>query len=163
MRRSVVICAFLFALAVPVTVAAAPADGTLVVKDGNAPKGTPVVVLVIKGAAIGQVTGSGKILISDERPLDPYTPEVTGADWQKEKGDDGMLWSGARGFRFRAVGGVYKITIWGSGVDLVASGTGSVFLTGSPDTPGRDGSYSLNGGDFKSLPAQTTRQLAIGG
>jgi hypothetical protein len=166
MRRLVVICATLAVLAVPAAALAlqqAPGDGTLVVKNGSAPKGTPVVTLVIRGAAIGQVTGYGKILISDQRPGDEVTPEVTGADWQKDRGDEGTLWSGARGFRFRAVSGVYKVTIWGSGVDIVASGSGSVFLTGSAEAPARDGLYSLNGAEFKSLPALTTRQLTIGG
>jgi len=165
MRRRIFLSASLAALAVPAAALAAstaPGDGTLVVRNGSAPKGTPVVTLVIRGAAIGQVTGAGKILISDETPDDGFTPEVTGSDWHKDKGEDGMLWGGA-GFRFRAVGGLYKITIYGSGVDLVASGRGTAFLTGSAEAPNRDGVYSLNGGDFRSLPAQSTRQLTIGG
>jgi hypothetical protein len=150
----------------PAAAPAAPGDGTLVVKNGSAPKGTPVVTLVIKGAAIGQVTGYGKIQISDPHPDDVFTPEVTGADWQKDKGADGILWgSGSGSFRFRVVGGAYyyKITIWGSGVDLVASGRGTAILTGSAEAPARDGTFSLNGGEFKSLPARTTAALTIGG
>jgi hypothetical protein len=165
MRHLVVTFAFLTALAVPAAAVAAhvaPGDGTLVVKNGSAPKGTAVVTLVIRGAAIGQVAGAGKILISDASPDDGFTFEVTGSDWHKEKGDTGTVYGGA-GFRYRAVGGLYKITIYGSGVDLVASGRGTAFLTGSPEAPARDGLYSLNGGDFKSLPALTTRQLTIGG
>src|SRR5262249_27699202 len=163
-RGSIPFLAAIGALLVPAAalgLQSAATDGTLVVQNGSAPKGTPVVTLVIKGAAIGQVSGYGKIQISDERPGDPYTPEVTGADWQKTV-DDGTQWGGARGFHFRAVGGVYKITIWGNGVDLVASGTGSAFLTGSAGPPLRDGKYSINGADFKSLPALTTRQLTFG-
>jgi hypothetical protein len=164
MRLLVVSFASFAALAVPAAVLAAPADtsGTLVVKNGMAPQGTPVVTLVIRGAAIGQVTGSGRIQIKDESPDDPYTAEVTGADWQVDKGDAGTRWGGP-GFSFRAVGGAYTITIWGSGVNLVASGRGSAFLTGSAEAPGRDGRYSLNGHDFQSLPALTTRALTIGG
>jgi hypothetical protein len=162
MRRLVVTCASFAALAVPAAASGASGDGTLVVKNGIAPQGTPVVVLVIRGAAIGQVTGSGRILISDESPEDTFSPEVTGADWRKPKGDNGTMYGGP-GFFFRAVGGTYKITIWGSGVNLVASGRGSVYLTGSGEAPSRDGIFSLNGEDFKSLPALTTRQLTIGG
>jgi hypothetical protein len=166
MRLLLFLSASLAALAVPAAAlagAGAHADtGTLVVKNGIAPAGTPVVVLVIRGAAIGQVTGSGRILIRAESPADEETAEVTGADWQKDKGDQGRLWGGP-GFRFRAVGGIYTITIWGSGVNLVASGRGSVVLTGSPEAPSRDGEYSLNGGDFKSLPSTATRPLPIGG
>jgi hypothetical protein len=166
MRRFLVFFATLGALAVPagaLGMSTAPGDGTLVVKNGSAPKGTAVVTLVIRGAAIGQVTGYGKILISDPRPGDDFAPEVTGADFQKSKGEEGTLWGGGGGFRFRVVGGgYYKITIWGSGVDLVASGHGTAFLTGSAEAPARDGVYSLNGSDFKSLPALTTRQMTIG-
>jgi hypothetical protein len=167
MRRLVVTFGFLAALAVPaaaLALSAVPGDGTLVVKNGSAPKGTAVVTLVIKGAAIGQISGSGKIVISDGTPGDGFNAEVTNFDSQKDLGDDGILYRGAGpDFRFRAIGGLYKITIYGSGVDLVASGKGTVFLTGSVEAPGRDGVYSLNGADFKSLPALTTRQLAIGG
>jgi hypothetical protein len=149
-------------LAVPAAAVAAPGEsGTLVVKNGMAPQGTPVVVLVIRGAAIGQVTGSGRIQIKDESPDDAYSAEVTGADWRVDKAD-GTRWGGP-GFSFRAVGGAYTITIWGSGVNLVASGRGTAFLTGSAEAPLRDGSYSLNGREFQSLPSRTSTALPIGG
>jgi hypothetical protein len=37
-----------------------------------------------------------------------------------------------------------------------------VILAGSSDLPTRDGFFSLNGGDFRSLPATPTKQLTIG-
>jgi hypothetical protein len=164
MRRPVVTFALLAALAAPAAALAATGEGTLVVKNGSAPKGTAVVTLVIRGAAIGQVNGSGKIVISDESPDDDYTYEVTGYDGREDLGGERTLFRGAGpDFRFRAVGGLYKITIYGSGVDLVASGRGTVFLMGSVEAPARDGAYSLNGAEFRSLPSQTTRQLTIGG
>jgi hypothetical protein len=166
MRRTVVICASLVALVVPaaaLSTGLAIGDGTLVVKNGSAPRGTPVVTLVIKGAAIGQISGVGKIVIDDPTPGDGFSPEVTGANWHRDTGATETTWGGAGpDFRFRAVGGTYKITIYGSGVDLVASGHGTVVLAGSSDTPTRDGSYSLNGYDFRSLPAPPTKQLTIG-
>jgi hypothetical protein len=172
MRLVLFLFASLAALVVPAAVLAGSGGsaeaGTLVVKNGMAPLGTPVVVLVIRGAAIGQVTGYGRILIRDESPDDEHTPEVTGADWQKDQKDKGQqatVWGGP-GFRFRAVGGAYTITIWGSGVNLVASGRGTVALTGSPEAPLRDGEYSLNGGDFRSLPAPSVgprQPIQIGG
>jgi hypothetical protein len=167
--RTVFICASLAALAIPAAALAireAPDDGTLVVKNGSAPRGTPVVTLVIHGAAIGHVYG-GTIVIEDPTPNDGYAPEVTGAAWRKDVGDAStnqnptQKWGGVD-FRFRAVGGSYKITIYGSGVDLVASGHGNVILAGSTDLPTRDGTYSLNGGDPKSLPAIPTKPLTIG-
>jgi hypothetical protein len=163
MRRTVVIYASLLALAAPVTalaISAASGDGTLVVKNGSGPRGTPVVTLVIRGAAIGHIF-DGSIVIDDLNPGDGFTPEVTGASWRKDVGGTVTKWRGVD-FRFRTVGGSYKITIYGSGVDLVASGYGTVVLTGSSETPTLDGRYSLNGQDFKSLPATPTKQLTIG-
>ena len=143
---------------------ASAGDGTLVVKSGTAPRGTAVVTLVIQGAAIGQISGLGKIVIEDPAPNDANAPEVTGSNWHRQTpGDAEEIWGGAGpNFRFRAVGGTYKITIYGSGVDLVASGKGTVVLAGSPDASAADGRYSLNGQDFKSLPATPTRSLHIG-
>jgi len=89
-----------------------------------------------------------------------FVPEVTNYDWHKTSGLGEDTWVGTD-FRFRAVGGTYKITIYGSGVGLVASGQGTVVLTGSPDAPKTDGRYSLNGQDFKSLPTTPTKQLRI--
>jgi hypothetical protein len=155
----------LAALAVPATAFAlhfGPGDGTLVIQNGTAPRGTPVITLVIHGAAIGQISGLGKIVIDDPTPNDAFTPEVTGYNWHRQTGETEDTWGGAGpNFRFRAVGGTYKITIYGTGVDLVASGKGSVVLTGSPDAVGSDGRYSLNGQDFKSLPATSTASLRI--
>jgi hypothetical protein len=164
-RRIVVIWATLAALAVPATAFAVHrglGDGTLVVQNGAAPRGTPVVTLVIHGAAIGQISGLGKIVIDDPTPNDAFTPEVTGYNWHRQTGVTEDTWGGAGpGFRFRAVGGTYKITVYGSGVDLVASGQGSVVLAGSPDATASDGRYSLNGQDYRSLPATPTKSLRI--
>ena len=49
------------------------------------------------------------------------------------------------------------------GVPVVAlTITGSVRLAGLPDTPHGDGKYSLNNGDFTSLPGVQTGKLVIG-
>jgi hypothetical protein len=162
-RRSVVICASLVALLVPAAAFALEAsagDGTLVVQNGTAPRGIPVVTLVIHGVAIGEVTGYGRVVIDDPTPNDDFTPEVTNYSWVRQTDTTEQTWGGTD-FRFRAVGGTYKITIYGSGVSLVASGQGTVVLTGSPDAPKSDGKYSLNGQDFKSLPTTPTKQLRI--
>lgn len=165
MRRTVCICVFLVALVVPAAAFALhvkDTDGTLVVTNGTAPRGTPVVTLVIKGAAIGHLD-AGRIVIQDLVPNDPYSPEVTGFSWKRDSQDLTETTYGGVGqnFRLRAVGGAYKITIYGQGVDLVASGTGNVVLAGSPDAGVTDGKYSLNGQDFRSLPATPTKQLQI--
>jgi hypothetical protein len=143
----------------------APGDGTLVVQNGSAPKGTAVVTLTIRGSVIGQISGLGKIVI--EYPGEPQ-PEVSGySSYRQSPDSDKGTWgsvpstSGGQPLRFRAIDGYYRITIYGSGVDLIASGQGSVVLAGSPDAGIYDGKYSLNGQDFRSLPATPTKQLGI--
>jgi hypothetical protein len=160
MRRTVVICAVLAAFAVPATalaVSLAPGDGTLVIRNGSAPRGVAVVTLVIRGAAIGQITGGGKVFIQDLTPDNGSPPEVTDYLWHKSIDDTIDEWAGTDTFRFRAVGDTYRITIYGSGVSLVASGNGNAIVAGSADVPTRDGTYSLNGNEFRSLPAVPTK------
>jgi hypothetical protein len=170
MRRTVFICAVLGAIAVPATalgVRLAPGDGTFVLKNGSAPGGTAVVTLVIRGAAIGQVSGYSKLVIQDLTPDNSAPPEVTGFNWHRSVVTDKVtldtadVWRGTDTVRFRAVGDTYKITVYGTDVDIVASGSGNAVVTGNADTPSRDGSYSLNGNDFHSLPATPTK-LTIG-
>ncbi len=165
MRRTVVTCACLVALLVPAAALAireAPGDGTLVVKNGSAPRGTPVVALTITGAVWGRV-GAGRIVIDDATPNDNLSPEVTGAGNPRDvpTSDTARAWSGVD-FKFRAVGGKYTILIYGSFVDVVAFGSGHVTLAGVPDSPAGDGIYSLNGDPFRSLPGVPAKQLSIG-
>jgi len=160
-RRTVVICASLVALLAPAAALAVQegsGDGTLVVKDGSAPKGVAVVTLAIQGAVIGHIAGRGRLVIEDLTGT--FVPEVTNYDWHKTSGLGEDTWVGTD-FRFRAVGGTYKITIYGQDIDVVASGQGSVVLTGLPDAPAADGRFSLNGSLFRSLPATPTRPLLI--
>jgi hypothetical protein len=170
MRRLVVICASLLALALPAGALALKAnagDGTLVVKDGSAPKGQAVVNLVVTGSAIGHVRGLGKILIDNATTAS--TPEVTGADGCKNLGQDdprqiygsAILCTG-NDFRFRAVSDTYAITIYGSGVNVLAIGSGKVILAGTPGEPTDDGRYSINGRDFQSLPGVPSKPLSFG-
>ncbi|HTZ04323.1 MAG TPA: hypothetical protein VMB53_01055 [Gaiellaceae bacterium] len=163
MRRLALICASSLVLAVPaagLAASASPGDGSLVVKNGSAPKGVPVITLVIKGAAIGRVTGQGTIVIDDATPQDSYGPEVTGWDTHKDSGT-ATRWVGV-GMKFRAVGGTYKITIYGSGVYLSAIGQGRVVsLAGIPDQATGDGVYSFNDDPFRSLPATPLVQVPL--
>ena len=163
MRRFAFMCASVLALAIPaaaVAASASPGDGSLVVKNGSAPKGVPVITLVIKGAAIGRVTGLGTIVIDDATPQDSFSPEVTGWDWHKDV-DTATKWVGTN-MKFRAVGGTYKITIYGSGVYLSAIGQGRVVsLAGLPDQTTGDGVYSFNDDPFRSLPANPLTQVPL--
>ena len=66
-------------------------------------------------------------------------------------------------FRFRAMGGLYRVVVRGSGVYLFAGGRGQVTLRGSAISPHKDGTYSLNDGNFRSLPKRPiTRKIGRG-
>lgn len=172
MRRPVVIFVSLLALAAPASAAALisdPGDGSLVVRnadngDGAGQGARAVVTLVISGFVIGHVSGQGRIAIYDTDATDQATPEVTGAtrvrDWSLPNGVAGSSWQGTD-FRFRAVDGTFKVVIWGSGVYVFASGHGKVTLTGSADSPQSDGQFSLNGGDWHSIPLEATKTIGV--
>jgi hypothetical protein len=167
MRGRPIILGLISVLAVPAAALAAtsnPSDGSLVVKNGSAPVGTPVVALQITGTVIGQVSGYGKLVIDAGPNADASAePQVTGAGLPSDssKSPTAQVWK-ATTFKFRAVGGTYTVLVYGSGVDLVAVGSGSVRLAGMPDTPIGDGRYSLNGDDFASLPGIQTDKRLIG-
>lgn len=166
MRRLPVILAALAALAAPATVigaSRAAGDGSLVVTNGSAPAGTPVVVMTITGSVIGNVD-HGRIVI-DGGPNNPdsaRTPQITGAESCVTR--DGETAERCKGdkFSFRAVGGHYIVFLYGTGVNLVAVGTGTVRVAGMPDTPIGDGRYSVNGTNFVSLPGVQTDKLTVG-
>ena len=171
MRRLALIVGLVSAIAVPAAALAgvgAPGDGSLVVKNGQAPYGNgvsvPVVQLTITGSVIGQVSGNGKLVIDAGPNADATAePQVTGAGLPGDstRSSTAQVWKGT-GFKFRAVGGTYTVLVYGSGVNLVAVGTGTVRLAGQPDTPIGDGRYSLNGDDFASLPGTQTDKRSIG-
>jgi hypothetical protein len=164
MRRLSVILGLFSVIAVPAAALAAPSatgDGSLVVQNGSAPAGTPVVQLTITGSVIGHVD-RGRIII--DTGINGDTPDVTGAEWRGDstKVDNAQVWKGVD-FKFRAVAGKNMVVlVYGSGVDLVAIGKGTVKLAGLPDVGVGDGKYSLNGADFASLPGAQTDKRAIG-
>ena len=165
MRRLSVIFAVFTALVTPVAAMAAAraaGDGSLVVKHGQAPADTPVVALTITGSVIGYVD-HGRIWI-DGGPTNPDSaryPQVTGVPCTTRDGDTTQRCRGDK-FSFRAVGGTYTVLIWGTDVNVVAVGNGSVKLAGLPGVPSGDGKYSRNGNDFVSLPGTQTEKLSIG-
>src|SRR6266436_5420450 len=148
MRRIALILGLFTAIAVPAAAVAgigAPGDGSLVVKNGQAPYtpgGAPNVPVV-------QLT-AGKLVIDAGPNADATAePQVTGAGLPGDspRSATAQVWKGT-GFKFRAVGGTYTVLVYGTGVNVVAVGTGTVRLAGQPDTPSGDGKYSLNGGNF---------------
>lgn len=171
MRRLAYVSAACAVLAVPVVASAATraaGDGSLVVRHGAAPwnvtgqADVPVVALKITGSVIGRVDGYGKIVIDPGADSDAVAT-VTGAGRPREstQSDTASVWK-ANDFTFRAVNGTFTILVYGSDVNLVAAGKGGVRLAGDPDAPRHDGTYSLNDGDFHSLPNVQSARLVFG-
>jgi len=152
MRRLLLVCAFVLALAVPAGAVAMPesaGDGTLAVRNASGDVGQVVVWLNVSGAVVGQVV-SGKILIDDFSTSDAYAPVVTGAERQRDLPSGSTLYAG-QNIRLRAIGGHYRIRILGHGIDVNVVGQGTGRLTGSPFLTS-DGRYSVNGGPWVSMP-----------
>jgi hypothetical protein len=168
MRQIVVSFALLAALAAPAAALAQPTatgDGSLVVKSGEAPAGVPVVALRITGSVIGHID-YGRVVI-DAGASSDAVPQVIGAGRPgvSTKSDTAQVWPASGktlDITFRAVQGTFTVLVYGSGVSLVAAGSGKVRLAGLPDTPHGDGQYSLNDDVFTSLPGTQTTNLLIG-
>ena len=166
MRKLVVI--LLVALAVPAAALARSGDrddGTLVVQDAS---GT--IQIVAKGSILGRLD-SGALTITDPNPNDAATPFVFGAERVVNRNDLTTVYRG-KAIRFRFVSGRYTIKIVGTGVDLVAVGTGTLRITGAGTVD--DGEYSLDGAPFKPVPflmtpgafgdqPATPRSIPVGG
>jgi hypothetical protein len=174
MRRILLSCAVLVLLILPAATAA-PATasskpGFLVVRnaagDGGV-HGRPVATVVVQGFVLGR--------LSQEARVDVYqlpsaagqgAPQVAGADVStsaiKWHGFTGKEYSGSN-FRFRAMGGFYRVVVRGSGIYLFAGGHGHVALRGSSHYPLADGTYSVSGGRFRSLPARLVTRKIGGG
>ena len=165
MRRILLSCALVGVLSLP---AAAPAGasgraqhGFLVVRkaagDGGI-YGHPVVTVVAEGFVLGRVTQEARVDIYHlPTPGGEGVPQAAGPDVSSS----GVRWHGfagkeyrGSGFRFRAMGGAYRVVIRGSGIYLFAGGHGTVTLHGSSVYLGTDGAYSIDGRGFRSLPAR---------
>jgi hypothetical protein len=119
--------------------------------------GPPVVTVVVQGFVLGRATHEARVDVY-------HLPSAAGGGIPQAVGPDvlhttvhwrrftGTRYSGS-GFRFRAIGGTYRIVIRGSGVNLFAGGHGTVTLHGSSVYRASDGRYSVDGRAFRSLPA----------
>jgi hypothetical protein len=172
MRRILLSLVSIALVTLPAAASAATArqvpHGFLVVRnaaDDGGVGGHAVVTVVVQGFVLGRATQEAKVDVyqlpstAGEGAPQAHGPDVTsrGVRWRRFEGHE---YSGS-GFRFRAIGGTYRVVVWGSGIYLFAGGRGSVWLHGSSIDRGGDGSYSLNGAAFRSLPAGV-RKLAIG-
>jgi hypothetical protein len=163
MGRILLLLACVAILALPAAAAAGPQahgskPGFLVVRDGSTDGGVtgkPVATVVVHGFVIGHIEQEGAVEIYHFNSGVGAVAQVSGVDVSRERvkyrTQRGTKFSGSD-FRFRAVGGFWRVVVYGAGVSLYAGGEGHVSLHGSVFTPRADGRYSLNGGRFTSLP-----------
>ena len=168
MRRLSVILGLFTAIAVPAAALAATSARRRRLarreeRPAPWPSSTPVVSLTITGSVIGQVD-HGKLVIDAGPNADlDAQPQVTGAEWRGDstKSPTAQVWKGTTSSSAPSAARTPSSST-ATDVNLVAVGTGTVKLAGLPDTPSGDGKYSLNGGDFVSLPGTQTDKRIIG-
>jgi hypothetical protein len=135
-----------FALVLPAAAAAVrldPADGTLSVRDG---RGT--FTINARGGVIGSFA-HGRVVVTDPVDSDGTGPIVSGDDWHKDRSDTTTVYGGTR-VRFRLIGGLFRIKVIGTGVNLAVVGRGTVTLNGQGTDD--DGTYSVDGQTFAPVP-----------
>jgi len=163
MRRILLSCSVFAVLLLPAAASARAhaRPGYLVVHkaSGNGGvNGHAVVTVVVHGFVLGSVSQEARVDIYQAPPsVGQGGPAVAGGDVstkaKKWRGFSGKEYSGS-GFRFRAMGGYYRVVVRGSGIYLFAGGHGNVTLQGSSFAPRADGTYSVDGRPFRSLPTR---------
>jgi hypothetical protein len=144
--------------------------GFLVVRNAEGDGGVygqPVVTVVVRGFVLGRVSQEGRVDVyhlpstADEGAPQAKGPDVSvhGVRWRRFAG---VEYSGSS-FRFRAIGGAYRLVVRGSGIYIFAGGHGRVWLHGSSVYPNSDGQYSIDGATFRSLPTQILKRTIGGG
>lgn len=136
-----------------------PAPGFLVVRNASTDggvTGSPIATVVVRGFALGQVAQEGAVEVYHlASSPGSVAAQAAGVDVTRRSvtwhGVPGTKFSGSD-FRFRAVGGVWRVVVYGAGVSLYAGGEGRVSLHGSEAYPDADGDFSLDGARFASLP-----------
>lgn len=149
MRRIVLVSVLVLLLVPAVAVAKrlAPGDGTLSVESGRG-----LVVVQARGAIVGRVD-RGVVQVVDQTPFDDYEPSVRGADDERTVGRV-TVYRGDK-LRFNVIGGGFRVTVRGTGIDLSAVGRGAVLLQADAKVA-NPGLYSLDGDDCRFAPASCT-------
>lgn len=163
MRRILLSLAGATLLALPAATSAGAAatgkHGFLVVRKAQGDGGLfgpPVVTVVVQGFVLGRASQEARVDVF-QLPSSGGggAAQAVGADVSKTtvrwRHFTGNRYRGSS-FRFRAVGGAYRVVIRGSGVYLFAGGQGTVTLHGSSVYRRSDGTYSIGGRAFRSLP-----------
>jgi hypothetical protein len=176
MRRILLSCALLALFLLPAAAGASASTkpGFLVVRKAGVGgvNGPPVATVIVKGFVLGRVSNEGQVDIFQLPSANGQgAPQVKGADvattqikWHPRPNTTlkGTRFR-ASNFRFRAMGGSYRVVVRGSGIYLFAGGKGLVMLRGSSVYPTHDGTYSVNGRPFRSLPARLLQRTFGGG
>ena len=170
MRRSLLLLAGATLLALPAAAAARPqkpqpTPGCLVVRnartDGDPFTGKPIATVAEHGFELGRVTQEGAVKIFHFNSGSGSAAQVSGGVVSRQtvhyRSQEGTKFSGSD-FRFRAVGGFWRVVVYGAGVSLYAGGVGHAFLHGSVFAPRTDGRYSFNGEPLASLPSGVVGQ-----
>jgi hypothetical protein len=140
-------------------------DGTLSVRNGDG----NVRLDLDRGVAVGRI-GSGQIQLIDPKDTGCATPLVWDDGEQMlgiaeertidaETGVEVCVYRAAKGrsLRFRLLGSEARsIRLFGQNISMSAVGRGKFWIKGSNNDFESDGTWSLNGADYVSLP--TTRQ-----
>jgi hypothetical protein len=119
-------------------------DGTLSVKNGDG-----VIFVVARGTIIA-ACDKCRVSIVDPSPDDGAPPVVTGAEAHKDLSDTHDIYSGTD-IRFRLVGGLFKIKVSGTGIDLGVIAKGWGRIQGSDSNTG---TFSVNGATPRLLPSE---------
>ena len=147
--RHVSLVLLLAGLLAPAALAASESveDGTLAVKNGRG-----FVKLEVTGVVIAQID-AGRITVEDREAERGTTPRVRGAERLRVLSETKRRWMGSD-MRVRLVGGDWKVTIFGRGIDLSVVGQGAITIHGRGDEQAivEDGTYSLNDAPWRSLP-----------
>jgi len=152
--RRLVITLLALGLAVPATAFAVKGltgDGSLAVDNARG-----VIVLNVRGGIIGRMD-SGTLEITDPVAGDGIAPVVKGYQSKVQLGPRHWQYEGDGDIRFRLIGGLYRVTVAGWGIDLSVVGRGAVVLDGSGFAGEQPGRFSINGGRYLPMPDELTR------
>jgi hypothetical protein len=157
MRRLVLIllAVGLAAPAVALAVKNLPGDGSLAVENARG-----VIVLNVRGGIIGRMD-SGTLEITDPIVGDGPPYRVRGYQQKFQLGPRHWQYQGDGDIRFRLIGGLYRVTVAGQGIDLSIVGKGTVVLDGSGFTGEQPGRFSINGGAYQPMP-DGAKRYALG-
>ena len=117
-----------------------------------------IAALLIKGTLIGRLT-KGQLVVTDS-PVATTTVIVRGAERERDLSARTTIYSGTN-IRFRiADDRRFQVKIAGKGLNFSAVGRGDGWMDGYGDPEDGvffDGSYSLNGTDYPTLPNERMR------